>query len=49
MVRKNERRHCLEDNKYRWEDNIKVDPKELGWDGVDWIYVGQWLARSTCY
>jgi len=20
-------------------DNIKVDPKELGWDGVDWIYV----------
>jgi len=29
----------LEDNKCGWEDNIKVDTEELGWDGVDWIYV----------
>jgi hypothetical protein len=21
----------------RWVDNIKMDLKEIGWDGVDWI------------
>jgi len=21
----------------RWEDNIKMDHKETGWEGVDWI------------
>jgi hypothetical protein len=21
----------------RWEDNIKVNVREVGWDGVDWI------------
>jgi hypothetical protein len=21
----------------RWVDNIKVDVREIGWDGVDWI------------
>jgi hypothetical protein len=24
---------------YRWEDNIKMDPKELGCDIVDWIHL----------
>jgi hypothetical protein len=23
----------------RWEDNIKIDHKETGWGGMDWIYV----------
>jgi hypothetical protein len=23
--------------KSRWEDNIKMDPKKRGWEGVDWI------------
>jgi hypothetical protein len=22
-------------------DNIKIDFKEIGWEGVDWIYVAQ--------
>jgi hypothetical protein len=22
----------------RWEDNIKMDLKEIGWEGVDWIH-----------
>jgi hypothetical protein len=22
-----------------WEDNIKVDYRERGWGGMDWIYV----------
>jgi hypothetical protein len=25
----------------RWEDNIKADLREIGWDGVDWIDVAQ--------
>jgi hypothetical protein len=22
-------------------DNIKMDPREIGWDRMDWIYLGQ--------
>jgi hypothetical protein len=25
----------------RWEDNIKMDIKEIGWEGVDWIHLAQ--------
>jgi hypothetical protein len=25
--------------KSRWEDNIKMVPKEIVWDGVDWIHL----------
>jgi hypothetical protein len=25
----------------RWVDNIKMDRSEIGWDGVDWIYLAQ--------
>jgi hypothetical protein len=32
----------------RWEDNIKMDLKEIGWDSMDWIDVaedrGKWMA-----
>jgi hypothetical protein len=21
----------------RWEDNIRMDLREIGWDGVEWI------------
>jgi hypothetical protein len=23
--------------RHRWEDNIRMDLKEIGWEGVDWI------------
>jgi hypothetical protein len=23
--------------RHRWEDNIKIDLREIGWDGMDWI------------
>jgi hypothetical protein len=23
----------------RWADNIKIDLREIGWDGMDWIDV----------
>jgi hypothetical protein len=25
----------------RWVDNIKMDPREIRWDGMDWIDVAQ--------
>jgi hypothetical protein len=25
----------------RWVDNIKMDHSEIGWDGMDWIYLAQ--------
>jgi hypothetical protein len=28
----------------RWEDNIKMDPREIVWDGVDWM---MWLRLGT--
>jgi hypothetical protein len=31
---------------HRWMDNIKMDLREIGWDGMDWIDLaqvrGQW-------
>jgi hypothetical protein len=24
-----------------WVDNIKMDPREIGWDGMDWIDLAQ--------
>jgi hypothetical protein len=33
----------------RWVDNIKMDLREIVWDGMDWIDLtqdrGQWSAR----
>jgi hypothetical protein len=26
---------------YRWVDNIKMDLKEIGWGGMDWIHLNQ--------
>jgi hypothetical protein len=25
----------------RWVDNIKVDHRDIGWDGMDWIDLAQ--------
>jgi hypothetical protein len=25
----------------RWVDNIKIDLRETGWDGMDWIHMAQ--------
>jgi hypothetical protein len=27
--------------RHRWEDGIKMDLKEMGWEGVEWIYLAQ--------
>jgi hypothetical protein len=26
---------------YRWEDNIKMDQRHIGWGGIDWIDLAQ--------
>jgi hypothetical protein len=26
---------------HRWEDNIKMDPRGIGWSGTDWIDLAQ--------
>jgi hypothetical protein len=25
----------------RWEENIRMDPLEIGWGGVQWMHVAQ--------
>jgi hypothetical protein len=27
--------------RHRWEDNIKIDLREIRWDGTDWINLSQ--------
>jgi hypothetical protein len=30
--------------RHRWNDNIKMDFREIGWGGMEWIDVVQWSA-----
>jgi len=41
LVGKPEKKKPLGRLKHRWEDNIKMDLKEIGWVNVDWIYLVQ--------
>jgi hypothetical protein len=36
-----ERKGPLGRPRRRWVNNIKMDHKEIGWDGVDWIDLAQ--------
>jgi hypothetical protein len=27
--------------RHRWVDNIKMEIREIGWSGIDWIYLAQ--------
>jgi hypothetical protein len=38
MVRKEE---TLGRHKRRWENNINMGFREVGWSGMDWIYLAQ--------
>jgi hypothetical protein len=31
----------LERPRHRWEDGIKMDLRETGWGGVEWIHLAQ--------
>jgi hypothetical protein len=26
---------------FRWEDNVRMDLREIGWEGVDWMHLAQ--------
>jgi hypothetical protein len=29
------------EDRRRWEDNIRMDLREIEWEGVDWIHLAQ--------
>jgi hypothetical protein len=33
--------HPLGRLKHRWEDNIRMDLREIWWEDVDWIHLAQ--------
>jgi hypothetical protein len=37
LVGEAEGRRPTERQRRRWMDNIKIDLREIGWDGMDWI------------
>jgi hypothetical protein len=41
LVGKTEGKKSLERRSRRWVDNIKMDLREIGWDGMDWIDLTQ--------
>jgi hypothetical protein len=41
MWTKPERRRPLGRPRHRCEDNIKIDLKEIRWEGIDWIHLAQ--------
>jgi hypothetical protein len=40
-VGKPERKRPLGRPRRKWEDNIKMDLREIGWGGMDWIDLAQ--------
>jgi hypothetical protein len=41
LVGKPEGKRPLGRPRRRWVDNIKIDLREIGWDGMDWIEMAQ--------
>jgi hypothetical protein len=41
LVEKPERKRPLGRRRCRWVNNVKMDLRELGWDGMDWINLAQ--------
>jgi hypothetical protein len=41
LVRQPEGKRPLGIPRHRWEDNIRMDLREIGWEGVDWIHLAQ--------
>jgi hypothetical protein len=41
LMFKPEGKRALGRPRYRWGDNIKIDLRETGWDGMDWIDLAQ--------
>jgi hypothetical protein len=43
LVGKSEGKRPLGRPRRRWVDNTKMDLREVGWDGVDWIDMAQYM------
>jgi hypothetical protein len=41
LVGKPGRKRPLGRSRRRWERNIRMDLREIGWDGVDWVHMPQ--------
>jgi hypothetical protein len=41
LVGKPEAKRPLGRPRRRWVDNIRIDLREIGWDGMNWIYLPQ--------
>jgi hypothetical protein len=41
LARKNEWNRPFGRPLHRWEDNIGMNLKEIGWESVDWIHLAQ--------
>jgi hypothetical protein len=41
LVENPERKRPLGRSRRRWVDNIKMNLREIGWDGMDWIELAQ--------
>jgi hypothetical protein len=41
VARKSDGKTPLGRSRRRWEDNMKMDLTEIGWEVVDWIYLAQ--------
>jgi hypothetical protein len=38
LVGKPERKRPLGRPRHKWEDNIRIDLREIGWEDVDWMH-----------
>jgi hypothetical protein len=51
LVGKPEGRRPLGRPRHRWVHNIKMDLREIGWDGIDWVDLAQgrdqWRALAN--
>jgi hypothetical protein len=44
LVGKSEGKTSLRRPRCKWVGNKKIDLREIGWNGMDWIYLAQWRA-----
>jgi hypothetical protein len=53
LVGKPEGKKPLRRARHRWQSNIRMDPGEIVWEGVDWIHLAedrdQWQAFVNIY
>jgi hypothetical protein len=40
-IEKSEGKRPLGRPRHRWKDNIRMVLREIGWEGVDWMYLAQ--------